>query len=83
MQRILLIAGEDGLEKRFLVQVALEGTLSNGDAAPTGSTRSVKRYYVKYNAKSSDRDRFADTIVSKVMQNVRFFESGSGAIDGK
>ena len=42
MQRILLIAGEDGLEKRFLVQVALEAILSNGDAAPAGSARSVK-----------------------------------------
>ena len=64
-----------GEEKMFLVLVALEGTLSNGDCCVTAGVRGVKKYFIKYYGKSSDRNDFADKVVGKVLGKARFFKS--------
>jgi len=62
-------------EHAVLVQVALEGTKSNGDCAVPGGLRSVKRYFIKYYAKDDEKNDFADRVVAKVLANQQMYKS--------
>jgi len=49
-----------------VVHPALEGTYANGDCAATGSTRGVKRYFIKYQSKPEKRRKFDDAVLARV-----------------